>query len=183
MPPIIIVLVSVLSALLIFLLLFLFLIAPRVTKRGEFEKFLGRRYAHRGLHDKNVPENSLGAFRRAVECGYGIELDVRLSSEGELVVFHDDTLERMTVESGRVDTKTLRELKEIYLSDSDEKIPSFTEVLSLVAGRVPLIIEIKEDAGSLAVTRRLAEVISDYEGEYIIESFNPLAIGEYILIL
>ena len=173
-----IVLISVLSAFLVLFGLFLFLVATRRSKREEIKRFYGVRYAHRGLHDKEKPENSLAAFSAAVASGYGIELDVRLSADGTLVVFHDDTLDRMTSESGRVDAKSLEELKKIKLADSEDCIPSFDEVLRLVDGRVPLLVEIKEDAGSLAVTRKTAEVLKKYKGDFIIESFNPLSIGE-----
>ena len=178
MDTLIAILISVVSSFLFLFLIFLFLIAPRKSKSEEMKKYTGIRYAHRGLHDEKRPENSLAAFAAAVDAGYGIELDVRLSADGVLVVFHDDTLDRMTAESGRVDKRSLAELKEITLAESDERIPEFAEVLRLVDGRVPLLVEIKEDAGSLAVTRKTAEMLSEYEGDYIIESFNPLAIAE-----
>ena len=176
MHPIIIVLISLASFLLLSFVIFLFLIKTG-KKREEMDRFKSVKYAHRGLHDSVRAENSLSAFRAAVEAGYGIELDVRLSSDGVLVVFHDDTLDRVTAEKGRVDLKTAEELRKINLSDTSDTIPTFEEVLSLVDGRVPLLVELKEDAGKYGVTEKAVEMLRAYKGEYIIESFNPLALG------
>ena len=176
MSPWIIALISVISALLLFFLIFLFLIAPG-KKREEMEKFKSKKYAHRGLHDATRAENSLSAFRAAVDAGYGIELDVRLSKDGVLVVFHDDTLDRVTGEVGRVDSRTAAELGKINLSGTADTIPTFEEVLKVVNGRVPLLVELKEDAGKYGVTEKTLEMLKEYKGEYIIESFNPLALG------
>ena len=161
------------------LLLYIFLIFPSGRKKKTAEFFSAQKfYAHRGLHGGGVPENSLRAFDLACEAGYGIELDVHITADGELVVFHDDTLDRMTTESGRVDERNAADLKAIKLAASEEGIPTFREVLELVDGRVPLLVEIKEDAGKLGVTRKTAEMLAKYKGDYIIESFNPLAIAE-----
>ena len=176
MSPWIIALISVISALLLFFLIFLFLIAPG-KKREEMEKFKSKKYAHRGLHDATRAENSLSAFRAAVDAGYGIELDVRLSKDGVLVVFHDDTLDRVTGEVGRVDSRTAAELGKINLSGTADTVPTFEEVLKVVNGRVPLLVELKEDAGKYGVTEKTLEMLKEYKGEYIIESFNPLALG------
>jgi len=145
--------------------------------RSEMDAFKNVRYAHRGLHGEGIAENSMSAFAAAVKEGYGIELDVRLSADGELMVFHDDTLDRMTEESGRVDARTADELKNITLHDSSETIPTFREVLALVKGKVPLLVEIKEDAGKYGVTEKTVEILKEYDGPFIIESFNPLALG------
>ena len=176
MSPWIIALISVISALLLFFLIFLFLIAPG-KKREEMENFKSKKYAHRGLHDATRAENSLSAFRAAVDAGYGIELDVRLSKDGVLVVFHDDTLDRVTGEVGRVDSRTAAELGKINLSGTADTVPTFEEVLKVVNGRVPLLVELKEDAGKYGVTEKALEMLKEYKGEYIIESFNPLALG------
>lgn len=171
---------TVLLLLAIFLFLsfcvFLFLIKPN-RRRGEIEKYCAIRYAHRGLHNGERAENSLSAFAAAVEKGYAIELDVRLSSDGELVVFHDDTLDRVTKESGKVCERTAKELSKIHLNGTADTIPTLKEVLSLVDGKVPLLVEIKEAAGSSAVAEKTAEVLSGYRGEFIIESFNPMALS------
>lgn len=171
--------ISVLSALLLLCLVYIFLSAPKLSRKKQTREFMCVHFAHRGLHNGTRPENSLPAFAAAVSHGYGIELDVRLSLDGELVVFHDDTLDRMTDAVGRVDSKTLAELRELKLLDSEEKIPTFLEVLSLVDGRVPLIIEIKEDPFKYAVTEKCAEMLRNYRGKFVIESFNPFAVWRF----
>ena len=141
-----IVLISTASFLLLSFLVFLFLIKPN-GKREDIKRFLKTKYAHRGLHGSGRAENSISAFRAAVEAGFGIELDVRLSADGELVVFHDDELSRVTKEEGRVDSRTAKELSEIKLCGTGDGIPTFKEVLALVDGKVPLLIEIKDHIG------------------------------------
>ncbi len=167
--------ISVISFLFLSFIVFLLLIKPN-KKREEMKRFIKTKYAHRGLHGHGKAENSLSAFRDAVEMGFGIELDVRLSSDGKLVVFHDDTLERVTKERGRVDSKTAAELSKIKLCGTEDAIPTFKEVLRLVNGRVPLLVEIKEDAGKYGVTRKTVEILKEYKGDFIIESFNPLSL-------
>ncbi len=165
------------AALLLLFLVYLFLIMPSFKRKKQIMKFASHKYAHRGLHGEGAAENSLTAFRLAVERGYGIELDVRLSKDGELVVFHDDALDRVTEASGRVDAYDYEELSKIKLLGTEDTVPLFSDVLSLVDGRVPLLIELKEDAGRYGVTEKTLEVLENYKGEYIIESFNPLALG------
>ena len=162
------------GALLLIYAVYLVLIAP--GKSLGVKKYKGARFAHRGLHNDTRAENSMSAFRAAVESGFGIELDVRLSSDGELVVFHDDTLDRVVGIEGRVDAFTAEELSKMRLSGTDDGIPRFSEVLSLVDGRVPLLVEIKEDPGNSRVSSKCAEMLSEYKGEYIVESFNPLSL-------
>ena len=127
--------------------LFLFLISPRWIGRPDMSR-LRVDYAHRGLHGETIPENSLPAFARAVEEGFGIELDVQLSSDGIIMVFHDDTLARMTGAKGKLNEYTCEELQQLHLGDSEETIPTFDQVLEVVGGRIPLLIELKgESAG------------------------------------
>ena len=171
--------VAVLASLFAICLIYLFLAAPKLTRKKETREFMKARFAHRGLHNGTRAENSLSAFAAAVEAGYGIELDVRLSADGVLVVFHDDTLDRMTEATGRVDSKTLAELGKLHLGGTGEGIPTFEEVLRLVDGRVPLVVEIKEDPFKYAVTEKAAEVLSQYRGSYVIESFNPFAVWRF----
>lgn len=176
MPTPVIITLSVLGGILLLLIAaFLVLIAP--GKKGDVEKFKSVRFAHRGLHNENRAENSMSAFSAAVDAGFGIELDVRLSSDGELVVFHDDTLNRVAKIDGRVDEFTAEELSRVSLSDTGEGVPRFSDVLKMIDGRVPLLVEIKEDAGKYAVSDAVAKVMKDYSGPYIIESFNPLSLG------
>ena len=160
--------------LVVLLLLYLFLIAPR--NRREMNNFKSVMYAHRGLHNGERAENSMSAFRAAVEGGYGIELDVRLSRDGKLVVFHDDTLDRVCGREGKVIDFTADELAAFSLNGTADGIPLFTDVLKLIDGRVPLLVEIKEDPGNSKVSEKTCEILRDYKGDYIIESFNPLSL-------
>ena len=178
MKPAIIALICVLSFFALFFLIYLFLIKPG-KRRAEIDKFKSVKYAHRGLHGGGVAENSISAFRAAKDAGFGIELDVRLSADGELVVYHDDTLLRVSGIDARVDEKTAAELSEIHLSETADTVPTFKEVLELVDGRVPLLVEIKEDAGKYGVTEKTAELLREYKGDFIVESFNPLALGRF----
>ena len=151
-----------------------FLLAP--GRAGEKRRpFLGRNFAHRGLHteDGSVPENSLAAFRRAVESGYGMELDVQLSRDGAVVVFHDDTLERVCGVPGRVDSYDLAQLRALRLGETEERIPLFSEVLSLVAGRQPLIVELKTGPHNAELCAKTCALLHAYDGPVCIESFDP----------
>ena len=151
-----------------------FLIAPR-RRRPDLSQ-LRVDYAHRGLHGGDIPENSLPAFARAVRHGYGIELDVQLSADGEIMVFHDDTLLRMTGQQGRLCEYSRVRLTSLRLGESEQTIPTLEEVLALVDGRVPLLIELKGEqaGGDAALCERLAARLTAYEGAYCIESFNPM---------
>jgi glycerophosphoryl diester phosphodiesterase len=167
----------VLIVLVVLVLLYLFLIAPRLWKKPDRTPYMGIHYAHRGLFDNtsDAPENSLAAFRKAVEAGYGIELDVQLSKDKKLVVFHDATLKRMCGVKGNVWDYTLEELKQFKLADSEEKIPTFDQVLSLVNGKVPLLIELKDQPNNGYVDKVINRLKS-YKGEFAIQSFNPFYI-------
>ncbi len=169
----------VIGALAILFCTYLILLAPGRKNRGKMSRYNGVKFAHRGLHGGTRAENSLSAFAAAVDAGYAIELDVRLSSDGELVVFHDDTLNRVTGVDGRVDSKTAAELANINLGKTADTVPPLRQVLELVDGRVPLLVELKEDVFKYGVTEKTARVLADYDGEYIIESFNPLAVARY----
>ena len=136
-------------------------------------------YAHRGLHGEGVPENSLAAFKKAVENGHGIELDLQLSADGEVMVFHDYTLKRMTGEAGLLSEKTAEELRSLRLAGTDEHIPTLREVLELVDGQVPLLVELKGENLSAALPPKADEILREYKGDYCIESFNPLLVAWY----
>lgn len=163
------------TSLVILFLLYLFLIAPKNKK--EMKKYKSVLYAHRGLHNDERAENSMSAFRAAVEAGYGIELDIRLSKDGELVVFHDDTLDRVCGREGKAIDFTADELSGFNLSGTEEGVPRFADVLALVDGRVPLLVEIKEDAGNTAVSEAACKMLAEYKGDFIVESFNPIALA------
>ena len=162
-------------------LLYLFLIAPRVLSRPDTSALLGAHYAHRGLHDNasDAPENSMPAFQKAVEAGYGIELDVQLTRDRIPVVFHDETLDRVCGVSGNVRDYTLSELQAFTLCGSNERIPTFADVLRLVGGRVPLIVEIKIHENANTVCAAADALLRDYKGVYCIESFHPFAVRWY----
>lgn len=167
----------------VMLVLYFLMIMPRVRYKPDTTPFTKWLYAHRGLHNEkeNIPENSLEAFRRAVEAGFGIELDIRMSRDGVPVVFHDEALMRMCGKEGRICDYDYAELQCFPLGRSGERIPGFEEVLELVAGRVPLIVELKADRVDMAVCREADRLLSRYEGLYCIESFNPLAVLWYRL--
>ena len=156
-----------------------FLLAPgRPTKRQK-APFVGRNFAHRGLHsrDRSVPENSLKAFELAAAAGYGIELDVQLSKDGEVVVFHDDTLKRVCGVKGRVDDYTFAELQEFRLCGTEERIPLFSDVLNTVRGRGAIICELKTGPRNRELCKKTYELISAYRGDICIESFNPFIVA------
>lgn len=157
----------------------LFVIAPGASGKRQRAPFMGKNIAHRGLHsrDKAVPENSLSAFRLAAEAGYAIELDVQLSKDGEVVVFHDDTLNRVCSVHARVDELTLAELKALRLCGTEETIPLFTEVLSTVCGRSAIVCELKDGKRNRELCRKTYDIISSYSGDICIESFNPMIVG------
>lgn len=163
-------------ALLLFLIYLLVLIHPR--RKTKPEEVLLCDYAHRGLHGRGIPENSLAAFEAACAAGYGIELDVQLSRDGVVMVFHDYTLTRMTGREQKLCELSCEELTAISLADSDQKIPTFAQVLELVDGRVPLLIELKGEDRDTSLCQKVAMCLAGYTGAYCLESFNPLLIGE-----
>lgn len=164
-------------------LLLMFLLFPSVRRHPELKRMEGLRIAHRGLHDltENCPENSLAAFRLAAEEGFAIENDIHLSKDGEVVVFHDDDLKRMCGTEGKVEEKTLAELKELRLNGTDERIPTLKECLDTVAGRVPLLIEFKSFSvkGSRELCEKADAVLSGYKGVYWVQSFFPMNMRWY----
>ncbi len=133
-------------------------------------------YAHRGLHNDNLPENSMGAFRAALENGYGIELDIHLMKDGNLAVVHDSDLTRVTGVSGKIEEMTLEDLQNYRLGTSDEKIPLFQEVLALFDGKAPMIVELKCVNNHAALCKAALEMLDNYKGIYCLESFDPRAI-------
>ena len=175
MHPIFIVLIVLASIYLLSVAVWLYMIWPG-KNRPEMEKYKHVKYAHRGLHDENKAENSMSAFAAAKEKGFGIELDVRLSKDGELVVFHDETLTRVAGKEGKVIDFTAEELAGMSLSGTADGIPTLKEVLELIDGTVPLLIEIKMSPSESGVAEKFLEVIEGYKGDFIVESFNPFAL-------
>lgn len=164
--------------LIVLFLVYLFLLAPHTLPKGMDNALWQANYAHRGLHskDKTMPENSMAAFRLAVESGYGIELDINLTVDNQIVVFHDDNLKRVCGVDKLIADCTYEELQQYRLCGTDEKIPLFSEVLKLVDGRTPLIVELKATKRNSELCRRTADMLNDYKGTYCIESFHPLLV-------
>jgi glycerophosphoryl diester phosphodiesterase len=139
-----------------------------------------RPIAHRGLHDfsRGVIENSIGAARAAVAAGYGVECDVQLTRDGDLVVFHDDTLERLTDAQGKVADAGSSALAAIMLKGAGETIPTFDDFLAAIDARTPLVVELKSNfTGDVSTAKRAAEILSRYRGPVCIESFDPALIS------
>ena len=141
--------------------------------------------AHRGLYnnENGIPENSLSAFDAAAENGYPIELDVQITADGQLAVFHDSTMSRMTGNNCKIADHTLSEVCRIKLLDSDEHVPSFKEVLTCVNGRVPILIEIKIVDGTNNERQRIIEALDNelntYEGKIAVQSFDVVVVKEF----
>lgn len=168
----------VISAILLLIAVYLFVLL-RPGKRRKLDLFFLTKYAHRGLHDSDKPENSISAFKAAVDNGYGIELDLQLSSDGDVMVFHDYSLERMTGMKNKLSELTSVELRKLKLGGSNERIPYLREVLETVDGKVPILIEMKGESFSAAVCEKANEILKNYDGGYVIESFNPILVRWY----
>lgn len=146
--------------------------------------FFARPITHRALHDRKAGrvENSLKSIQAALDAGYGIEMDVQLTSDGHAMVFHDDTLDRLTAESGPVRDRTRAALEEIPLTDDGGTIPSLEAVLDLVGGKVPLLIEIKDQDGAMGpgvgpLEKAVCDALADYTGDVALMSFNPHSVA------
>lgn len=164
--------------LIVIILLYLFAIFPRLSRKRDMLRYQHTMFAHRGYHcsERGIPENSVKAFRAALAKGYGIEIDLHLTKDGRLVVFHDDTLERMCGRTDIIEELTYEELKSCHLLGTSETIPLFTDVLSLVKGRVPLLIELKIPGFSTRICEKTFRILEKYPGPYLIQSFNTLGI-------
>lgn len=146
--------------------------------------FCARPIAHRGLHDRaaGTIENSLSAVAAAVAAGYGVEIDVQPSADGAAVVFHDARLERLTGATGPVAARTAAELARLALAGTGEGIPTLAEVLAAVAGRAPLLIEVKDQDGAMGpavgpLEAALAAALEGYDGPVAVMSFNPHSVA------
>lgn len=135
-----------------------------------------RPIAHRGLHNEKCPENSLPAFISAMDCNYPIELDVQLCKDNVVVVFHDYNTFRMTGISRKIADIKSTELVNYQLDKTKYHIPTFEQVLEVVKGRVPLLIEIKNEGKAGALEEEVCKCLENYCGEFAIQSFNPLSI-------
>ncbi len=149
-----------------------------MEKEEILKELIRHRYAHRGLHNKpTVPENSMVSFGRAVEEGFGIELDIHLTKDNKLAVIHDSSLKRTCGIDLNIEEMKLSEAQIYFLEKSNETIPAFEDVLELVGGKVPLIIELKTAGKNYeALCSFVMKALRSYEGMYCIESFDPMAV-------
>lgn len=167
---------GLLGLLLLALLVSAFLLAPGKSTPAMRAPFEGLNVAHRGLYakDQSIPENSLAAFEAAAAMGYGIELDLCMTRDGQVVVFHDNTLDRICGVPGRIEDRAWAEVRALRLFGGDHGVPLFAEVLACVAGRVPLVVEIKPAGkGNRALCQAVWAILRPYTGAYCVESFDP----------
>lgn len=162
----------------IIILFYIYMVFPR---RSEIKRILDlspSMFAHRGYHDiaHQIPENSMTAFNAAINHGYGIELDLHLTRDEQLVVFHDNTLKRLCGRPEKVEEMTYDDLKDLSLLGTSERIPLFDEVLAAVDGRVPLLIELKIPTRSLKICEKTYSILKHYSGNYMIQSFNTMGL-------
>ena len=167
---------TVLLVIILLSVLFTLSTAGRSNHKG-IQALRGWSYAHRGLHGHGVPENSMEAFRRAKQAGYGIELDIHLLSDGNLAVIHDSLLVRTTGRSGTIEELTTEQLNDFYLEGTEQSIPEFREVLDLFDGAAPLIVELKcVNNNYAALCKAACNMLDGYSGPYCVESFDPRCI-------
>lgn len=171
----------ILIVILMVVLIYLLAIMPKIFHKADFSDFNGWFFAHRGLFDNegHAPENSLAAFSLAVENGYGIELDVQLTKDNIPVVIHDYSLKRVCGVNKKVKDLTLTELKGYQLYNSQECIPTLKEALEVIGGKVPLILEYKNDSFDVTLYEIVSKMLMEYKGTYCIESFNPRCLMWY----
>ena len=148
------------------------------------DSFLTIPLAHRALHDRKAGrvENSRKSIQMALQSGYGIEMDLQLSADGHAMVFHDDLLDRLTGETGPLRARTRAELEKIQLKDDGGTIPALEDVLVQVAGRVPLLIEIKDQDGEMGpnvgtLEKATVKALAGYQGDVALMSFNPHSVA------
>lgn len=149
-------------------------------KRIQKASWMKGHFSHRGLftQDQKIPENSLVAFRHSLQAGYGIELDIVLSSDDQIMVFHDDDLVRACSVHKNINECRYEELKSLTLFNTQETIPTLTEVLDVVQGKVPLMIELKTTTQRKRIVTKLKHCLESYQGPYTCVSFDPLIVLE-----
>ncbi len=146
--------------------------------KRNIEFLLERPIAHRGYHNinKGIPENSIRAFIEAVNNNYSIELDVHILKDNNIIVFHDDDTKRMTGKYNVLKESTYNEIKGLKLQNTNENIPLLQDVLNVVKGKVPIIIELKYDVNNFRLEKELLKILKNYNGKFAIKSFNPYSI-------
>ncbi len=159
----------------LFILLWILALKPAKIREEKNNLFGNKYYAHRGLHDEyaGIPENSLPAFKRAVQQQIGIELDVHLSKDGIPVVFHDENLKRVCGVEADISELNAVELQKQHLRNTEYTIPLLKEVLQLIAGKVPIIIELKFERNYRLLCEKVNILLQHYQGNFCIESFDP----------
>lgn len=163
----------------ILLLLFILFCLSLMGRTGHpgLKSLRGWNYAHRGLHGNGLPENSMAAFKAALDHGYGIELDIHLLADGNLAVIHDSALKRTTGQDGNVEDLTTEQLVNYKLEGTEETIPTFRQLLDLYDGKAPLIVELKPVKGNhAALCEAACKMLDSYTGVYCLESFDPRCI-------
>lgn len=158
----------------ILILLYLYMIKPNTSRKDDMKEYEKVFIAHRGLfNNTDIPENSLIAFKKAVSKGYGIELDVQMTNDNKLLVFHDVSLQRMCGIDKKLTDCSYDELLQYNLLGTNEKMPLFVDVLNVLKKDTPLIIEIKPEGRAIETVKEVVGLMKDYDGLYNIESFNP----------
>ncbi|MBO5892226.1 MAG: glycerophosphodiester phosphodiesterase [Oscillospiraceae bacterium] len=168
--------IAVLIIIIILTLVFLLSLMGRINHPG-LTKLIGWSYAHRGLHGNGVPENSMQAFRRALERGYGIEFDIHLMKDGRLAVIHDASLKRTAGVDVNIEDLTSEDLVNYSLEETDEKIPLFDDVLKLYNGKAPLIVELKPVNNHASLCEAVSKLLDQYNGAFCVESFDPRCVA------
>lgn len=162
----------VLLIVVIFAVSYVFLVMPRVADGADMD-LQSTDYAHRGLHGKGIPENSMAAFKAAIDHGYGIELDLRISSDGQIFVFHDESLLRVCGIEKNFSQLSSRDIRKLFLFGSNQKIPLLTDVLDVTDGQVPLLIDVKPQKNVASLCKRLCIILDGYGGAFAIQSSEP----------
>jgi len=146
--------------------------------KSDLNFLLSNLIAHRGYHslNKSVTENSFPAFMLAIEKGYIIELDLHILKDGNVVVFHDDNLNRMTGVDKNIKDTVYSDIKNLRLQNTNNYIPLFKDVLDLINGRVPIIVEFKYDVKVGLLEKAAMDILKDYNGEFVVKSFSPLSV-------
>lgn len=159
-------------------LLYLLLICPNRSRRDQMMKYNGTTFAHRGYHNNSnfIPENSIEAFEAALDKNLPIELDVHLTKDHRVVVFHDDTLNRICGVDGTIEDMTFDELEQLCLLNTKSAIPLFEDVLKLINGKVLLLIELKLPRRDVSICKCTYNLLINYPGDYMIQSFNSMSL-------
>ena len=160
---------------------YVYLILPRISRKEEVLVYDKSMFAHRGYHniEQGIPENSMAAFKAAVDKGYGIELDIHVTKDDHVMVFHDDDLKRMCGDPGSIEHYTVEELKKFRLQGTEEMIPTLEQVLDLVDGKVPILVELKIPGRNRRICEASWRILKNYKGPYMVQSFNSMGLQWY----